>query len=228
MIPGSSPMTVPEAFGPPSNGAFGGAPTGLPKGEEPWTWMVSASALTCRGGKIVPMLAKVPHRAGLGGNGDGPNNRGMGMQSQLQTRGYVAVPHDMKGLTAFGKPLDGATPSVYLTYQPGPTGYRWSDPWTRHTAFGVERDEVGWMDFLAKCLALVSPGDLHPLQIKMALAMTVRAIRRYADREDRRAQRELGVLLTHIPREHAPADVLALMPDEAPKKAPKRKDAPTE
>ena len=199
----------------PSVASFANGPLIVPGSCDAWTWCVSPVALQCHTGRIVPRLAKAWHTPGLGGNGR-DLGRGEGFVASLRDRyGYQPVPHDIE-CVAFGESRTEPAPSTYLDRYEGvtvndlPCVYH-TDAWHRPRVLGNltiwDWDAAGWLDFLGRCLRIVTPGDLDPVQIELAMAPLIRSIRRLLDRKDERAAGALEQHLAHLPAEHAPADL---------------------
>jgi len=190
----------------------------LPRARGPWTYLVSPTKLGCWRGKIIPHLAKASHEPGFCGNGRA-HGHGEGMVAYMQTQGFTAIPHDMPGLSAFGTPRGGGQ-SYYLDRWEGldstgrPVVY-WSEAWFRPRSLGRvigwETDEEGWLDFLGRCLRLVSP-VLDQIQIDLACQPRISQIRSLLDRPDSpRRKRLIDAHLQDLPREHTPEDLAEMM-----------------
>lgn len=225
---GSTPaLAVPELAGAPTLAA---STLTLRGARPPWTYCVSAAALQCVGGEIVPILAKAPHEPGALGNAPGPN-RGEGAVAYMKSRGYRRVPHDLAGLVAFGELCVGGV-STYLARWTGvttegrPVAYH-TDRWTRPISLGHltewERDTEGWLAFLMACRRLVLPDDkLSDLHIRIATRAVVSEVERLLDRptDHPRTQRLLRQYAANLPRKYAPEALHPFYPTSA--------EAPTE
>ncbi len=186
----------------------------LPGNREAWTYCVSPTRLHCVDGEILPELAKAWHTPGMNGNGAG-RGQGQGFVSNLMAVGYTPVPHDI-ACEAFGASRAGASLSSYLDRHEGissgrPVVYH-SDAWHRPKQLGHltswEFDREGWKVFLRQCLALVSPEGLVELQVQIAVNPVLRRIRAAEDRDDARGRRMLAQLVSHLPPEFVPADLM--------------------
>ena len=192
-----------------------------------WHYCVSPGALQCFRGHIVPRLAKAIMRPGLAGNGR-TDTGGHGALSELQTRGYKLVPHDMT-VVAWGETRTAQTvkDSTYLVRWDGQTsiGQRvtyWADAWERPRVLGAqtiwERDDEGWLDFLLRCLDLVTPRDeLLPEQVEIAIHPIKARLNTLLDREGKRADRLRKEALGHLPLEYWPEDYREQYADAAKK-----------
>lgn len=203
------------SFAGPSAVSFAGATMLLPGPRDAWTWCVSPTALQCDHGAIVPRLAKAWHTPGLGGNGR-ELGRGEGFVAALRDRfGYLPVPHDIE-CVAYGETRTVAAPSTYLDRYDGvdvkgrPCVY-YTDAWHRPRRLGAttvwDWDADGWRDFLGRCLRLVTPGELDPVQVQIATEPLIRSIRRLLDRKDERAASTMELYLAHLPPDLAPPDL---------------------
>jgi hypothetical protein len=174
--------------------------------------------LICRHGKVLPRLAKAWHTPGMNGNGKDPNGHGQGFVASLQDRGWAHIPHDLE-CEAFGvrRTRSSVPHSTYLdryeqaTREGFPPVVYWADAWHRPRVLGSRTvwdfDETGWLDFLGRCLAFISPGELDPAQIAVAVEPLVSACRALADRPDVRGKRALRDHLRHLPPASVPEDL---------------------
>lgn len=228
-MPIGSNQTTAPAFA--AGSSFARQDLRLPRQRDAWTYCVSPTRLFCVDGQILPELAKAWHTPGIQGNPAG-TNRGQGFVGNMIAQGYQPVPHDLP-CQAFGAPRAGSPVSTYLDRYEGVSRGRrvvyYSDAWHRPRQLGHltswEHDRAGWLDFLERCLALVSPDGLVDLQVQLAVAPVLRRVRAAQDRDDARGRRMLAQLLSHLPAEHVPDDLRHLVASEQkPKTARRRKE----
>ena len=206
---------VPSLAAPAAGPTLAGGPLRVPAENEAWTYCASPTMLECHDGQIVAKLAKAWHTPGLNGNGR-LRGRGEGFIAALEAQGWTRIPHDIECL-AWGEPSRGPD-STYLRRWSGLLGERivsyWTDAWTRPRAIGQEtrwtRDEAGWRDFLARCLAVVWPGDLDEVQVEIATAPLLRRLRAVLGRETISARQAREACLRHLPSAHVPRDLRAV------------------
>lgn len=217
-IAATAPTSGPSLAGPSlSGGSLANGPLPLPRARDRWTYMVNAGKLHCVRGEIVPSLAKAWHTPGLNGNG-AALGRGEGYMASMVADGWTAIPHNFD-CVAFGESRASAPLSAYLDRYEGVAQGRGvvyhSDAWSRPRRIGHlvtwDRDHDGWADFLRRCLALVTPGDLDPMQIAIAVEPLAAGIRGLLDRDDARGRRLLAQHLTHMPTEHCPPDLVEVL-----------------
>jgi len=217
---GSSPLSVPSLARGPSGPSLGSAPLLLRPGRGPWTWCISAAKLGCRNGQIVPLPVMAWHAPGISANvrGDG----GQGFVNQLSRQGYVPIPHDFLPAVAFGQNRAGSPDSTYLDRHMGISMdgrqvTRWVDAWRRPSRIGhrVEwmHDEEGRDAFLvAALIALANGGEpLREVQIRIATQPLIRRIESEANRATERSRLIIRQLASHLPPEHIPASVHAIL-----------------
>lgn len=182
-----------------------------------WTYAVNPMALKCLRGHIVPDLAKVLDTPGL--NGNGHDSSGQGALTRMARDGFVAVPHDIPTVVN-GQPYSGAESNylrVNIDHNPdGSIRHKlYSEAWKSPRMLGHttvwDFDEAGWLQFHTDLMEWITPGELDPAQIEVATRPLIRDIRETSQRADPRAAARLQQLLIHMPREHAPDDVLVLM-----------------
>jgi hypothetical protein len=163
----------------------------------------------CLNGQVVALPVQALHEAGIGANvrGDG----GGGQINDLTRSGYKAVPHNLPGVTAFGKARDGAADSVYLEKWVGQdiggnSVERWTDAWMRPVQFGHqviwEHDEPGRAAFKAQILIEVANGGqpLSDLQLRMAARPMIERIKAESSRESPAARKLVRQIALHLPR----------------------------
>ncbi len=190
----------------------------VPKRREAWTYYVSPSELHCVKGHIVCRLKKAWHIPGM--NGNGRNDRlGKGFGTALVTdAGAIRVPHRGLATTVFGKPYQGPQSNYLRKVESARHGHHYCEAWSvprllgAHTVWDFDHD--GWLQFQIDATKLAIPGELDPAQVELATRGLFATIREVSMRDDNRAAIHLTSLLVHVPREHAPADILALLPDE--------------
>lgn len=189
----------------------------LPGSNDPWDYMVSPMVLHCMSGFIVPQLAKVPRTPGL--NGNGRDKTGQGAVAKQATMGFRAVPHDFECI-AWGEQRASDFSNYIEQYREhDPDGkviktYH-VEPWKRLRMLGhvmvTDFDAEGWLDFHKRLMDWLCPAGLDPAQIEAGTRELFRTIRNTSRRDDARGRASLQTLLVHVPREHAPADILSLM-----------------
>lgn len=223
-------MPIPTASAAPSPVA---PPSGmgadwLPMRERPpWTLMVAADRLTCRGGHIVPDPIK---HAWTPGGVNAPADWRQGQRAQgaiagsMATAQAIEVPHRMQGLVAFGQSRDSAKFSAYIDlYENGPIMYA-VEAWQRPRRLGSrtvwEWDEAGYLAFLLRLLPAIAPdGKLLPIQVEIATAPIIRECRLLLNGQGPRVERLVRERVALLPREHVPADLAPYAPVEEIKPA---------
>lgn len=216
----AAPMNRPRLAQTAAGPSLGSAPMRLRESRGPWTWMISAARLVCRNGRILPKAVPAWHAPGIAGNvrGDG----GSGYVGQLVRQGYVQIPHDRLPCVAFGQSRENARHSVYLERHEGVDldgrpAVQWTTAWTRYARLGhmsiPEHDHEGKDRFLEQAMLdlVCKDGKLSEVQIGMAIRPVVDRIHAEASNDTPRARRLIADMAAHLPREHTPDSVRAIL-----------------
>lgn len=194
----------------------------------PWTFLVSEAALLCRGGTVIPRLARAYWQPGLGMNAPGSpmEHRGSGYIAQMAAEGWRAVGHDVPATAWKVDRRTVARASTYLVeHRVLRVGDRvevghWTDAWTRPVAFGgqlrTEFDEQGWLDWCKSLIPMIGRGDggtLASYQIDHACEPYLAEIKNImgSPRQSPAAVDRIKLLLHLLPESHRPAAAVALV-----------------
>lgn len=221
-IPGSShpEPDAPDSYASaPVLGMMGSYPIIVQSPAGPWTYMVHPLQWQCwpTGGKIVPVLAKASWAPGVNGNG-ARMGRGEGFQTSMQADGWVQVPHDLVGVTAFGEARvigrNGVVSSLLnrwnvARWQDGPTEHHHTDAWTKPHQYGQavvwERDPDGELEarlLIARKVLRVDPDALPKAAIEIATRPVIRALESALARPSNPIRdREIRRLMAQLPED---------------------------
>lgn len=196
-------------------GSLAEVPLQLPRERGAWTYMARPDKLRCLHGHVLPALASIYHREGLNGNARDPGGKGEGAIAARMQEGWTPISHLLE-CVAFGvaRPA-GTRPSTYLNVYRGLVGKAkadyWCDAWTRPHVVGRmvrwERDDVGWVDFLGRCLRVVWDKPLDRVQVESATAPLIRQVRLAIPRETATARATVALGLLHLPEAFVPRDL---------------------
>lgn len=210
--------TPTPAFAAPTSTAFARPTLRIDRNQVAWTFCVNPQAVMCRGGKVVPALAKAIHEPGWNGNaarGHGPEIVN-GSLLHMARDGWIPVPHTQPA-SAFG--IDRATvlglDSTYLDRHvgllpDGSQGVRYSDAWSRPKALGStvwwERDAAGFDEWLLSLWSLISPdGRPMEVQIQMACRPILSELGGLLQRGTPAAEHRMRALVAVLPPDRVPA-----------------------